>query len=221
MSYSYFRRQKPAGTSVYICLIKGNPRNESSMDSFYYYLLRNRPWNTCRSMTVLIFQSDYEDSLINTCSFAVAFLWVSSAGLQSCGLWALRIKLWDRAPRRTPSFVIQALVSPGLWAVLFLTSGGRRDAVARMNSHGRVLGVTSRAAVGLESGLLLCNSGSMRRCQSDEEGRHHPLLWSCRCHGCIRPTTLIKRTQLLLSAVRTVWCDSGKCATYIQIPLLL
>lgn len=203
MSYSCFRRQKPDGSSVYICFRQENPPKWVK-HGFIIFMIKNRLLNTCRSVSMLIKRIfSQEDFLTNTCSFTVTFSWFSSAALGSCGLWALWRKHWGRGRCRTPSSAVWASLSPGLWAVLFLTSG-RRDAVTGMNSHGRVLCVNGRTAVGLENGLLLCHSGSMRRCQSDEEGRHHSLLWSCRCHGRMRPTTLRKRTQLLLSTLSTL-----------------
>lgn len=130
----------------------------------------------------------------NTCSIFVVFLQFSSSGLRLGRFWALRVQSSGRGPCASPSLAVYNAIRLSLRAVLFLVFEGG-DTVTGIDSYSGVLHVTSRGTVGLEGGLLLCHSGSVRRRQSDEERGHHPFWWSCWCHDCIRNTYSLTRGQ--------------------------
>lgn len=127
------------------------------------------------------------DFAMNTCSTSVVLLQLSSAGSRLGRFWATRVRSSGRDPRVSPAFAVYTAVRLRLWVVLFLMPEGG-DVVTWADSYSSVLLVSGRGTVGLEGGLLLCHSGSVRRCQSDEERGHHPFWWSCWCHDCIKPT---------------------------------
>lgn len=143
------------------------------------------------------------DLVMNTCSTSVVFLQISSAGCRLGRFWALRIWSCGRGLRASLVLALYTAITFRRWDVLFLTSEGG-DGVTWADSYSSVLLVSSQGTVGLEGGLLLCHSGSVRRRQSDEERRHHPFRWSRCCHDCIKPTySLTGGTEQLSCRLKT------------------
>lgn len=96
------RNQKTAEFCLHNAPVKENPQK-----AWFHYLmwLKTDFWIHAGQSSL-----SQEAFLTNACSSAVAFLWVSLAGLWSCGLRALRMidwdRDWDRGPCRAPSFPI-------------------------------------------------------------------------------------------------------------------
>lgn len=116
-----------------------------------------------------------------TCAL-VSLLRCCSVGADLWRLSALRTQGFGRGSRARPRPAVWTLMRLSLQVVASLRLG-EVNVVARADSSGGALWVTSRLAVGLQGRLLRGHSGSVGRRQCDEDGGHHPLGRRCWCHG--------------------------------------